>query len=623
MAIPLRASLIALAVMGFTLSACDSDDKKTADAGSPKDTPLSLRILHINDHHSHLQSNSGDLMLAGESTRVAMGGFAKVVEKINQRSNGQDNVLKLHAGDAITGDLYFTLFKGEADAAMMNQVCFDAFALGNHEFDEGDAGLVKFLDYLKASDCKTDVLAANVKPEVGVSPLAKTTATDYFKPYTVRTLGGEQVGIVGIDIAQKTKNSSNPDDSTQFLDETQSAQGAIDELLAKGVKKIILMTHYQYQNDIKLAAALTDVDVIVGGDSHTLLGAEFKDLGLNPSGDYPTMLTNKNGEKVCVAQAWEYSNVVGELNVTFNAQDGIESCTGVPHLLLADSFKRKNADGDRVELEGAERQAVLDAVSASPVLSVVADDQSTAAKLQGFTQQVDALKETVVGTSVDRLCHERIPGQGRSTLCDVTDTQSKGSDIANIVALAFKTMSKTSDIAIQNGGGVREDVDAGDITLGTAYKLLPFANTLVELDMTGQQIVNVLEEAFDYAIDPDGSTGAYPYASGLRWALDRSQDKGARFSSVQVKLKDETEWSDIDLQATYKVVTNSFIAGGRDGYVTFGEIAKQPERIVDTYLDYAQSFVKYVEAQPGKQIQKLADEDYSTQSYRDANGVLQ
>lgn len=78
---------------------------------------------------------------------------------------------KLHAGDAVTGDLYYTLFKRVADAVLMNEVYFDAFALGNHEFDDGDAGFAAFLDELAKGECNTTVLADNVMPEVGVSSI--------------------------------------------------------------------------------------------------------------------------------------------------------------------------------------------------------------------------------------------------------------------------------------------------------------------------------------------------------------------------------------------------------------------------------------------------------------------
>ena len=88
-----------------------------------------LTILHINDHHSHLRADSRmSLKIGGEKTRVRSGGFPAVVNMFNILSEGKNNVLKLHAGDAISGKLYYALFKGEADAAMMNHACFDAFA---------------------------------------------------------------------------------------------------------------------------------------------------------------------------------------------------------------------------------------------------------------------------------------------------------------------------------------------------------------------------------------------------------------------------------------------------------------------------------------------------------------
>ena len=572
-----------------------------------------LTILHINDHHSHLRADSRmSLNIGGENTRVRSGGFPAVVSMFNLLSEGKNNVLKLHAGDAITGDLYYTLFKGEADAALMNEVCFDAFAIGNHEFDEGDTGLAKFLDFLNEGDCNTPALGANIVPEVGVSALAKKTVNDYIKPYTIIEKNGLNIGIIGIDVVGKTMRSSSPDATTKLLNEKDTAQRYINELKSKGIDHIILLTHFQYKNDLALAKNLTGVDIIVGGDSHSLLG-DFSDIGLNSQGPYPTVVKNNDGKSVCVVQAWQYSQIVGELNVEFDEMGNVKSCEGTPHLMLADSFKRKNADGDRVEIEGEARTVALKAVKDNPSLNVISDDPDAAELLKSFSSKVDELKSQKVGEVLTDLCFERIPGQGRSKLCDVSETAKNGSDISNLVAHAFRDMTRTSEIAIQNGGGVRIDVPKGDFSIGTAYKLLPFANTIVELEMTGAEISQVLEEALDLALSPDGSTGAYPYAAGLRWDIDASKSIGSRFSNIQFKAPGESNWSDLDLSRTYKVATNNYIAAGKDGYKTFGIVSKSG-RIVDTYLDYAQSFVDYIKKY--KSIDKLPLEDYSTQSYK-------
>ena len=180
-----------------------------------------------------------------------------------------------------------------------------------------------------------------------------------------------------------------------------------------------------------------------------------------------------------------------------------------------------------------------------------------------------------------------------------------------LVAHAFREMAKTSDIAIQNGGGVRTDIAKGDLTMGDAYKLLPFANTLVEMDMTGAEIKAVLEEALDYALQPDGSTGAYPYAAGLRWHVNAGKPAGERLSRMEFKGRNDSSWSALDMNKSYRLVTNNYIAAGRDGYLTFKTV-KNDGRYTDTYLDYAQSFVDYV-LERGS-VGKLPASEYSTQS---------
>lgn len=616
-----RMTLPALAVLALLNAGCsdDDDDNNSPTPENGDSQPFSMRILHINDHHSHLESESATLTLAGADTDVEMGGFPRVTAKMRELEAAGDNLLKLHAGDAITGTLYYTLFEGQADAELMNDVCFDAFVVGNHEFDGGDAGLKTFLDFLNSGSCGTVTLGANVVPQVG-TPLAPNSETDYIKPYMVKDLDGEKVGIIGIDIAAKTQNSSSPLETTQFLDETQTSQQYIDELKEQGINKIVLLTHNQYGRDIAMSGQLTDVDVIIDGDSHTLLGNTFADLGLSPEGPYPTLTTDKNGNTVCIAQAWQYANIVGELAIEFDPDGVISSCTGTPHLLLGDTFERDDAEGNSAVLAGEDQQAVLDDIASLDEVSVVTPDASAAAILARYADQVDTLQQEVIGTAPADLCFERIPGQGRSEIAGCTAlTNAQGSDISNIVALAFKEQSIEADIAIQNGGGVRIDIPAGDITIGDAYTLLPFANTLYNLQMTGAQIRQVLEESLDFALSPNGSTGAYPYASGLRWDVDATQPMGSRIQNLAYKAKTASEWSALDEQAQYTVVTNSFVAAGRDGYLTFGTIAE--DKRVDTYLDYAQAFVDYVKRV--QVVEKLPLDEYSTQSFRNSDGELQ
>jgi 5'-nucleotidase len=610
------------------------DDRTAAVKIIDNDAAYALSVLHINDHHSRLQPDTGtNLLLDGRSTRVEIGGFPRVVAKMNELQNSSANVIKLHAGDAITGTIFYSLFKGEADADLMNRVCFDAFALGNHEFDDGDGGLADFLRYLNAdpASCDTPVLAANVVPAIG-TPLRPNAATSLIQPYVVKEINGEQVGVIGIDIADKTQISSSPLDTTEFLDEQQTAQFYIDELQAMGVNKIIVLSHFQYANEVELARSLRGVDIVVGGDSHTLLGEDFSDFGLNPGGPYPTVVSNADGDTACVVQAWQYAAVVGELAVQFNEAGQVLGCDGTPHLLLGDSFQRVPAGGSsRVELAGAERQAVYDVVNATPELSIVNPDPLAQAIVDEYAVDVEILKQTIVGVATEDLCVERIPDQGRSTINGCREkTRVNGGDIQQLVTEAFLRRSFRADVALQNAGGVRNDIPAGDISINDVFTLLPFANTLVELELTGAEIKRVLEEAGDSATGI--STGAYPYAANLRWDADLSQPSGSRFSNLQIRRKGSPAWVALEDEDHVVVVTNSFLAGGGDGYFTFEQAAREG-RIVDTFIDYAQALIDYLQQDvggaaagepvlvPAPEISAVACADYSTQSFIGTDGI--
>jgi hypothetical protein len=265
-----------------------------------------LEIAHINDHHSNLDPTTLDLVLGGAVTRSPVGGYPAMAAMLQALPPG---TLKIHAGDAMTGTLYHTLYKGRADAAAMGEACFDTFTLGNHEFDEGDAVLRDFLDMLRTGPCpRTRVLSANVRPVVG-TPLAPVSSADYIARWTNVSINGSMVAVVaGLTVRNKTMLSSSPLASTVFLEETAAAQAAIDEALAAGFNRVVLATHIGYRADLILAKALRGVDVIIGGDSHSLLG-NGAGVGLTTEGPYPSMARNADGRLVCIGQVHPVSLV--------------------------------------------------------------------------------------------------------------------------------------------------------------------------------------------------------------------------------------------------------------------------------------------------------------------------
>ena len=580
------------------------------DNGSPV---FSLNVFHVNDHHSNLAADDIDFDVEAGEVELELGGFPRVVTIMDHlaSANAGENNVTVHAGDAITGTLFYTLFDGEADAALMNEVCFDMFALGNHEFDAGDAGLATFLDFLAAdADCDTPVLAANIVPQLG-TPLFPAAGESKIQPFFVKEFGDEKVAFVGIDIKQKTEVSSQPDDTTVFLDEVTTAQNQINQLTAMGYDKIGLVTHQGYDNDIDLASMVSGVDFIVGGDSHSLLG-EFPGLGLTGAGAYPTIASDADGKTTCIVQAWEYSKAVGSLNVQFDDAGDVVSCGGDVYLTLGDvtNFDEDFDDDDPDAVPSPATQADVDALLAAAGQMQWAADADAQATLDGFSADVDELAQEVIGSTTDDLCLARVPyqdegGDGvaananatRSGICVPTDLPN-GGEIQQQVTDAFLDRAFRGQIALQNSGGVRIDIPAGDITIADAYELLPFANTLIELDMTGEEIVLALEQGVGNWLDSGGSSGAYPYGAGIRWDIDISQPFGSRFTNVEVQPKGTSGWEAIDLDATYVVVANSFMAGGGDGYEVLADVVADG-RSVDTFLDYSQSWIDWLEAAGG------------------------
>ena len=129
-----------VAVLANTASAEKDDEGKRYGKGR-YGKPLTINILHMNDHHSHLSDDKFDLDVSGmnlwtkksdgtplSEVEVTYGGFPLLVNTFQRMERKVKNPIKIHAGDAITGTLYYSLFKGEADAAVMNEICFDAFA---------------------------------------------------------------------------------------------------------------------------------------------------------------------------------------------------------------------------------------------------------------------------------------------------------------------------------------------------------------------------------------------------------------------------------------------------------------------------------------------------------------
>jgi 5'-nucleotidase / UDP-sugar diphosphatase len=473
-----------------------------------------LNILHINDFHSRIESiNKFDSTCSAEDEGKGecFGGAARLLTAINETRSklSGKNVLLLNAGDNFQGSLFYTMYKGSVEAEMLNAMKFDAMTVGNHEFDDSEDALAPFLEKVQFPVVTANVMAG-----------FKSKVKDKIKPSIVLTVGGQKIGIVGA-VANDTPEISTPGPNIMIGVDEPAIKDEVAKLKAEGVNKIIALTHVGYPRDLEVIAKIPDVDVVVGGHTHTLLSNTDKDA----AGPYPTMVDNPGGYKVPVVQAGQYSKYLGDLDVVFDDNGVVKSAKGDPILIDA-KFK---------------------------------PDEATVKRIAELAKPIEELKAKVVGES-----SEAIDG-------DRKNCRAKECAMGNLVAEAMLDRVKDQGvtIAIQNGGGVRASIDAGPVTMGEVLTVLPFQNTVATFQVTGADLTAALENGLSQLED---GGGRFPQVAGMKYAFDPKKPAGSRVISVEVM--DNGKMVALDPAKTYSVVTNNYVRGGGDGYKVFAEKAK-------------------------------------------------
>jgi 5'-nucleotidase len=467
-----------------------------------------LHILHINDLHSRIEPISAfDSTCSAEDDAAGecFGGVARLKTLIDQKRAELEgeNVLVLDAGDQFQGSLFFTTYEGQAAAEFMNVIGFDAMALGNHEFNLGPDKLAAFVDAVEAPVISGS-LDLSQSEELG----GKVGST------LVLEVGGERIGIVSA-VASDTPELSSPGPDVIFTDEVDSIAAQVEALQAEGITKIIGLTHVGLPEDMRIAEAVPGLDAIVGGHSHTYLSSEDDDA----AGPYPVMVAGPEGE-VPVVQAYAYSKYLGHLTLTFDDAGNVTDVAGGPILV-----------GPEIEKDAAV-QARVEELKA-PIADMMAE------RVAETTAAIDGARETC-----------------RAMECEM------GNLVAD--ALLERVADQGIQIAIQNGGGLRASIDAGEITMGEVLTVLPFQNTMATFQLKGADVIAALENGLSQV---EEGAGRFPQVAGLTYTWDPEAEPGARV--VEVMVADGDGFVPLDPEATYGVVSNNFMRGGGDGYSMF------------------------------------------------------
>ena len=572
--------LLGLAISLFSAVGLEAKTVKKGNKGSTAST-FELNVAHINDHHSHLEEEKMPLKLNGQTVTATIGGLPRVAQEIKDFRKNNKNTLILHAGDAVTGTLYYTLFEGKADAELMNVINFDAFTLGNHEFDDGNKVLKSFLDALTIP-----IVSSNVVPDKGSILEGK------WKPYLIKNVGGQKIGIIGIDVVKKTKESSNPGDDVKFLDEVETARKYVKKLQDEGINKIIVLSHAGYEKNVEIGEKVDGVDLIISGDTHYLLGKEFEQFGLVPEKpDYPKKVNSPDGNPVYIAEAWNYSYLLGEMKAKFDKNGVIKELIPTPKVLIGDTFEIKNAEGKVVQLGEKEKAVIINSIKNNKNIKVVKNDPVTQKLLERYQKEKTELGKKSVGKITEEILggsDNRVPGPHNK------DGSFATTLVAESVLHKLRNMGTGNvDFVIGNAGNVRITLNPGNFTYDQAYSLLPFtSNTVFITDITGAEVKQVLEDAIDYVLN-GGSTGAFPYGAGIRYEATKEGNLGTRVKKIEVFDFKANKWVPIDAKKSYMLAVNSYIAQGKDGYTTLGKITAQ-NRGTDTHLSDTKIFIDYL-----------------------------
>ncbi len=545
------AALLAAGLLSATTGPADAKDGRGGgdshghghDHGHGYGRLVDLQLLAFNDYHGHVQSDA-----AGQVAGVDAGGGEYLSSQLASLRAGHRNSLTVAAGDLIGGSPAFSgLFHDEPSVESLNAMGLDVSSVGNHEFDEGVTELLR----MQSGGCHPvdgcyfpedpyagadfNWLAANVKNDRGRTPLP---------PYWIKKVEGVKVGFIGMTLeATDTLVAASGIQGWNFLDEAETANKLVPRLKRKGVRAIVVLLHEGGSQ----TPPPGDVDACVG------ISGPVVDINnaLSPAIDvmitghthlpYNCTLPDPAGKPRIVTSAYSFGRVVSEVNLVLD----------------------KRTRDVRRDLSSATNHTVVRAdLTPDPAITAVIDK---------WQPLYDAAGNTPVGTITADINRGGVGGSDRGV----------ESPAGNLVADAqlWSTSAAGADVAFMNPGGVRSDLTyasspAGEgdgvVTFGEAFTFQPFGNTLVTYDMTGAQIVSVLEEQ----CQPTGSSRAFLHlgvSEGFTYDLAKTIDAG-NCTSVTVS-NVQLNGVPLDPTATYQVTVNNFLADGGDNFTTLGAVS--------------------------------------------------
>ncbi|KAL4979892.1 Metallo-dependent phosphatase-like protein [Aspergillus desertorum] len=493
--------LAALAVAGTVVADDYLYSKRLAKRFVDDEGHYNVSFFHVNDVHAHLDQFASSGTSCDNPEKGCYGGYARIKAKVDELREQYPDNLWLNAGDEFQGTLFYTYYGGEKIAETLNELQFDAMTLGNHEWDGGDEALGQFLLNLTFP-----IVSCNVKSEV-------KALNETIKNYHI--FEEHEIAVIGA-TTTTTPAISSVGNTTAFLNPVAEIQKAVWEIRNEtDVNRIVVLSHLGYEEDQDLAANTEGLSLIIGGHSHTLLG-DMEDA----KGDYPTIVEDLNGREVFIVTAYRWGEYLGAIDLTFDDEGHALAYHGAP-----------------IHLDNSTRM-----------------DEELDAKIQGWAEAFADFANEVLGETdavlVQETCQEGdcLLGQLMAdAMYEYRYNQTQGTDDEPALALI-------------NSGGVRAEIDKGEITRGEVLTAFPFGNAIVELEFSGADLRKVLEGAVSYVNQFTGQeiTSWFQVSRGVRIEFNPDNEAGSRLVSVTIHGEAINDGRD------YRVVTLDFLAGGGD-----------------------------------------------------------
>ena len=605
---------------------------------------VTLTLLHNNDGESSLAPLGYGV---GEDSTLEVGGapaFKAVLEREIADAQGTGNaVLNVYAGDSFLASALLTCSAPEDamsdavvyDALAQAQMPYDVHVLGNHEFDYGPDFLARYISgFAGEMGLDQPFISANLdfSAEAGYADWIDEDGIIEAPAADGRVIGGaaivtddttgEQFGVVSA-TTERLPIISSPRDIV-VSEAVPTIQASIDALTEAGVNKIIFVSHLQgVETDSEVIAQLSGVDIAVAGGGDELLVNDESQLlpGEDPEdiyGTYPLYVTDADGAEVPIVTTAGNYKYVGRLDAIFD-DEGVLLAVNTPN-----SYPRRVIPLEQEEEGLIEELGITDAVAGDPAI--------VESVLTPLTECLDILGETPVAISDVVLNVDR----GQYSLADgvfspgVRTSQTNGGTIiADAFLASYDAYAGNSEleprsadnlvVTLQNGGGIRQNAGpvlpvggtAGDaITQLDTMNVLPFLNMVVVVqDLTAEDFAATLQTACE-----NRGGGGFMQASGISYTCDYSAavvDEEGNVSGIVLRdavidAADGTTVTVVDSDGvvnaelgTVDVITNSFTAGGGDGYDAFGAAEKVSLRADDdSQIHYERALREYLESFP-------------------------